>query len=43
MRRMTDTSLPQLTSRGLAPEIAMFTQYTDEKARETDWYIKPSQ
>lgn len=34
--------LSSLTSSGLAPEIAMWRLYTDEKAGEEDWYIKPN-
>lgn len=28
---------------GLAPEIAMFVQWSDDRANEEDWYIKPNQ
>ncbi|WVQ81946.1 hypothetical protein IAT38_004073 [Cryptococcus sp. DSM 104549] len=31
------------TATGLAPEIAMFVQWSDERAENEDWYIKPNQ
>lgn len=34
--------LDSLTVSGLAPEIAMWRLYTDDKAGEEDWYIKPN-
>ncbi|OXH31367.1 mannosyl-oligosaccharide alpha-1,2-mannosidase [Cryptococcus neoformans] len=30
------------TATGLAPEIAMFVQWSDDRANEEDWYIKPN-
>ncbi|WVQ99884.1 hypothetical protein IAU59_007027 [Kwoniella sp. CBS 9459] len=30
------------TATGLAPEIAMFVQWSDERAEKEDWYIKPN-
>nr|XP_019044540.1 mannosyl-oligosaccharide alpha-1,2-mannosidase [Kwoniella bestiolae CBS 10118]OCF23470.1 mannosyl-oligosaccharide alpha-1,2-mannosidase [Kwoniella bestiolae CBS 10118] len=30
------------TATGLAPEIAMFVQWSDERAADEDWYIKPN-
>ena len=34
--------LDSLTVSGLAPEIAMWRLYTDDKAGDEDWYIKPN-
>ncbi|ODN95851.1 mannosyl-oligosaccharide alpha-1,2-mannosidase [Cryptococcus wingfieldii CBS 7118] len=31
------------TATGLAPEIAMFVQWSDDRASDLDWYIKPNQ
>ncbi|EIW67442.1 hypothetical protein TREMEDRAFT_33664 [Tremella mesenterica DSM 1558] len=31
------------TATGLAPEIAMFVEKSDPRAKEIDWYIKPNQ
>ncbi|ORX38652.1 putative endoplasmic reticulum mannosyl-oligosaccharide 1,2-alpha-mannosidase [Kockovaella imperatae] len=31
------------TATGLAPEIAMFVQWSDQRAKDLDWFIKPSQ